>query len=200
MDRAGIHGRFLFQSASMDDSSERGRREAGALQETAGAGEPAPGAAAAGTPFWKNRLAFRELLRLVFQAGVLLFKPLHTSRGVHDLLLPRHEWVALGAYFGFDILLRGPCRDDIPANTGNGGFLVFRMDSLFHNEPFSFSVFVTDRLAEKILNPVGAKGVDYSPLRCKLKQYLFPVRKGASASGHPVFAKRAYWFMESRKS
>jgi hypothetical protein len=137
----------LFQSAKWETFRKDGAGSPGAVHETSGAGEPAPGAAAAGTPVWKNRQAFRELLRLFFQAGVLPFKPLHTSCGVHDLLFPRHERVTLGTDFGFDLLLGGPRLDHIPANTGNGGFLVFRMNSLFHNEPFSFSIFVADRLA-----------------------------------------------------
>jgi len=152
------------------------------------AGEPAPGAAAAGTPVLKNRQAFRKLLRLFFQAGVLPFKPLHTSCGVHDLLLPRHEGVALGTDFGFDLLLGGSRLEHIPANTGNGGFLVFRMDSLFHNEPFSFSI-QSLTVSPIGVFPVSAKA-DYNHLRCKFKQYLFPARMGHSASVDPAPAKR----------
>jgi hypothetical protein len=73
------------------------------------------------------------ILRLILRAGVSFLESFHAACGIHDLLFPRHERVALRTDFGLDVLPSGFRLDHIPADAGNGGFFIFRMNTFFHN-------------------------------------------------------------------
>ena len=62
-----------------------------------------------------------------------LLESVYTSAGIDQLLLTREVRVALGADFNADVLLCRAGVDDITACTGNGGLLVFGMQSFLHS-------------------------------------------------------------------
>jgi hypothetical protein len=131
-------------SLQSGERSGKGRRQPRRHPEISETGEPAPDSAA-GTPSLEKSKGVQKNLRLFLQAGVLPVEPFHAPCGVHDFLLPRHERMTLGTDLRLNVLFGGFCLDHIPANAGNGGFLVFRMNSFLHNEPFFFLKSVADR-------------------------------------------------------
>jgi hypothetical protein len=84
-------------------------------------------------PVVKNGWALRGFLRLFLVTGVFFLEPFHTACNIHDLLLPRDEGMTLGTDFRLDVLTGGSRFDHIPADAGNGGFLIFRMNTFFHD-------------------------------------------------------------------
>ena len=69
---------------------------------------------------------------LLFAQIETLFKAVHASAGINQLLLAGVERMALVANLDVDLLLRGAGRERVAAGTGDHRFLVLRMDALFH--------------------------------------------------------------------
>jgi hypothetical protein len=115
----------------------------------------------------------RGFLRLFLVTGVFFLEPLHASCHIHDLLLPRHEGMALGTDFGLDVLAGGSRLDHVPANAGNGGFFIFRMNAFFHNRPFFSSDGLSRPLEESIGNlaPRAVKQYIYNDLHVKSSSF-----------------------------
>jgi hypothetical protein len=81
----------------------------------------------------KNGWALRGFLRLFLFNGVFSLESFHAACHIDDLLFSRYERMALGTDFGLDVLAGGSRFDHVPADAGNGGFLIFRMNAFFHN-------------------------------------------------------------------
>src|SRR5688572_29944484 len=64
--------------------------------------------------------------------GVAALEALHATAGVHELLLPRVERVAIRANLDVDLRLGCPRLERIPARTPHGGLYVLGMDPLLH--------------------------------------------------------------------
>ena len=64
--------------------------------------------------------------------GVFILEAFHAAGRIHNLLLPRDKWMALGTNFYFNIFLGGPGFNNITTHAGNGRFLIFRMNTFFH--------------------------------------------------------------------
>jgi hypothetical protein len=90
-----------------------------------------------GNPVVTHGRVLNGFLRLCLIAGVSFLESFHTPRGIHDFLFPRYERVTLGTDFGLDVLPGGSRLDHIPADAGNGGFFIFRMNTFFHKRLFS---------------------------------------------------------------
>jgi hypothetical protein len=86
---------------------------------------------------------------LLLLPGVLLLELLDPAFGVHYLLPPREEGVAVGAYIDVDFLLRGPRGEGLPARADHLCFLVIRMNAFLHcvvlRDDFNYILYLSRR-------------------------------------------------------
>jgi hypothetical protein len=74
-----------------------------------------------------RRLCFCGLL------CVFLVVPLDATRGIHQLLPAREEWMAIGADLDLQVSDRGARLERVAANAGDNRLLVFRVDTVSHS-------------------------------------------------------------------
>src|SRR4030095_5376470 len=98
----------------------------------------------------RSRPALATSGRRCLGLAVHLVEALDATLGVHELLLPREEWVARRADLDVDRGHGGAGLDDIAAGTGDDGLLVLRMNAFLHG---GGSVLTA---APRRCNPVGA--------------------------------------------
>ena len=81
-------------------------------------------------PFHNHPMEIHSMERLLHIET--LFEAIHTSAGIHQLLLAGEERMAFGADFDFQLGFNGAGLKRFTANAANGGLDIFRMDFFFH--------------------------------------------------------------------
>jgi len=77
-----------------------------------------------------------DLLQLCLFQAILALKSLYPTCCEDLTLLPGKERMTLGANLNSQVLLGGTCFKSLPASTRNCSFIIFGMDTFFHNFTF----------------------------------------------------------------
>jgi hypothetical protein len=75
-----------------------------------------------------------NLLQFVLLLLVFIQEALYTAFSIKQFTFARKEGVTTGADFDFDIISRSASLDDVATSTANCGFIILRVNTLFHSE------------------------------------------------------------------